>query len=132
MVHTYAYAALKVSRMRAAMSMHARLTYHAEIINLNANATYNYLHPLSFAVKNGDNEVYYLHEAMRQDDYEDFIRAMVKEIEDHSKNGHWKRVLRHTIGDAKTVKAVWTFKRKRRPDGSLLKHKVRLCVHGGM
>ena len=76
-----------------AISTHARLTCHAEIINLNTNATYNYLHPLSFAAKNGGNEVYYLHEALLQDDCEDFIRAMVKEIENHSKNGHWKRVL---------------------------------------
>ena len=91
MLHTYAYAALKASRMRAAISMHARLTHHAENINLNADAIYNYLHPLSFAAKYSENEIYYLHETMRQDDYEDFIRAMVKEIEDHSKNGHWKR-----------------------------------------
>ena len=89
--------------------MHARLTRHAEIINLIADATYNYLHPLSFAAKYGDNEVYYLHEAMRQDYYEDFIGVMVKEIVDHSKNVHWKRVFRHTIGDAKTTKAVWSF-----------------------
>jgi len=27
---------------------------------------------------------------------------------------------------------IWSFKRKRRPDGSLLKHKARLCAHGGM
>ena len=57
---------------------------------------------------------------------------MVKEIEDHSKNGHWKRVLRNTIGDTKTVKAIWSFKRKCRPNGSLLKHKIRLCIHRGV
>jgi len=30
------------------------------------------------------------------------------------------------------VKAIWAFKRKLRPDGSLLKHKARLNAHGGM
>ena len=65
MVYIYAYTALKASRIWAAISMHARLTHHAEIINLNADDTYNYLHPLSFAAKNGGNEVYYLHEPIR-------------------------------------------------------------------
>ena len=27
--------------------------------------------------------------------------------------------------------AIWSFKRKRTPDGRLLKHKARLCAHGG-
>ena len=57
---------------------------------------------------------------------------MQKEVEDHCRRGQWKPVLRNTIGDTKTVISVWSFKRKRRPDGSLLKHKARLCVHGGM
>ena len=34
--------------------------------------------------------------------------------------------------DTKPIRSVWSFKRKRRPDGSLLKHKARLCAHGGM
>ena len=32
---------------------------------------------------------------------------------------------------AKTIMAIWSFKRKRYPDGSLNKHKARLCAHGG-
>ena len=27
--------------------------------------------------------------------------------------------------------AIWSFKRKRRPDGKVLKYKARLCAHGG-
>ena len=27
--------------------------------------------------------------------------------------------------------SIWNFKRKRFPDGSLNKHKARLCAHGG-
>ena len=34
--------------------------------------------------------------------------------------------------NAKPIKAIWSFKRKRKPDGELLKHKARLCAHGGM
>ncbi|MEY3108162.1 MAG: hypothetical protein RL730_513, partial [Actinomycetota bacterium] len=32
----------------------------------------------------------------------------------------------------KTIMSVWSFKRKRFPDGTLNKHKARLCAHGGM
>ena len=32
----------------------------------------------------------------------------------------------------KTIMSIWSFKRKRFPDGSLNKHKARLCAHGGM
>ena len=31
---------------------------------------------------------------------------------------------------AKTITAIWYFKRKRCPDGSLIKHKARICAHG--
>ena len=32
---------------------------------------------------------------------------------------------------AKTIMAIWSFKCKRYPDGSLNKHTARLCAHGG-
>jgi hypothetical protein len=32
----------------------------------------------------------------------------------------------------KTIQAIWSFKRKRFPDGSLNKHKAPLCAHSGM
>ncbi len=34
--------------------------------------------------------------------------------------------------DAKTIMAILSFKRKQFPDGTLNKHKARLCAHGGM
>ncbi len=33
---------------------------------------------------------------------------------------------------AKPIQAIWSFKRKQRPDGTLINHKARLCAHGGM
>ena len=99
---------------------------------MNADSTYNYIHPLSFATSKGDNETYYFHQAMQQDDREDYVDAMIKEIDDHTNNLYLKVVKRSMIGDAKTIKALWSFKRKRQPDGSLLKHKACLCAHGGM
>ena len=70
------------------------------------------MYPLSFAAKNGDNETYYLHEAIWQSDHEECIREIIKEIEDHRKNEHWRQVLKRTIDDSKTVTEMWSFKRK--------------------
>lgn len=69
---------------------------------------------------------------MAQPDSSEFVEAMMKEVQDFTEREHWKLVKRSNIGDAKTIKAIWSFKRKRRPDGSLIKHKARLCAHGGM
>eukprot|EP00957_Ditylum_brightwellii_P149501 11385196-Ditylum_brightwellii.AAC.1 len=35
-------------------------------------------------------------------------------------------------GKVKTILSIWGFKRKRFPSGELMKHKARLCAHGGM
>ena len=69
---------------------------------------------------------------MQQDNREDFINAIVKEIDDHTTNRHWKVVNRSMNVNIKITKTIWSFKRKGRPDGSLLKHNERLCVHRGM
>ena len=58
---------------------------------------------------------------------------MEKKIENRESRNHWTVVHRSAIPQgAKTIKAIWSFKRKRRPDGALLKDKTRLCAHGGM
>jgi hypothetical protein len=36
------------------------------------------------------------------------------------------------MGHIQTIKAIWSFKRKRASDGTVTKHKARLCAHGGM
>jgi hypothetical protein len=79
-----------------------------------------------------DNDTYFYGQAMNQPDRPNFIRAMVKEIDDLFQNDVWQ--LRHhsEVGDIQTIKTVWSFKRKRSPDGTVTKHKARLCAHGGM
>ena len=89
---------------------------------LNVDGSINYIHPISFVAKSGKNDTFHFHDAMKQSDRGEFIKAMVKELEQHHRNNHWKLVPRSKIGEAKTVKAIWAFKRKRRPDGSILKH----------
>jgi hypothetical protein len=55
---------------------------------------------------------------MLQDDRAEFIQAMIKEVEDHEGRDHWELVLHSTIPKGiKTIQAVWSFKRKRFPDG---------------
>jgi hypothetical protein len=110
----------------------SKIMHYDESVELNVDGSINQSHPLSFATTTSNNEAYHFHQAMQEDDREQFIEAMVKELNDHTINNHWKLVLRSEIGDNPTIKAIWSFKRKRRPDGSLLKHKARLCAHGGM
>ena len=109
----------------------SKMTSYREVIDLNVNGSLNFIHPLSL-IANPSNDTFHFHQAMQEDDKDQFIEAMIKELNDHKVNNHWKLVPRSEIGKAKTVKAIWAFKRKRRPDGSLLKHKARLNAHGGM
>ena len=70
---------------------------------------------------------------MRETDYHEFVKAMVKEVDDHESRNHWTVMQCCNMpSDTKTIMSIWSFKRKRYPDGMLNKHKARLCAHGGM
>ena len=97
------------------------------------DGTLNQINYHAFSADVGKNETFTFHQAMQQDDRLLFIEAMEKEIADHEERDHWTIVERSTIPKtAKTIKAIWSFKRKRFPDGRLNKHKARICAHGGM
>ena len=71
--------------------------------------------------------------ALQQPDADKFVEAMGKEVNDHESRDHWEIVRRSTIpAGVKTIQAIWSFKHKRYPNGTLNKHKARLCAHGGM
>jgi len=102
--------------------------------------TINVLHPMVFAANQEQNEVFTFRDMMKQDDNESFIMAMVKEINDHEERGHWTLMRKDEVdrsklnprtGKVDTILSIWSFKRKRFPDGRLMKHKARLCAHGG-
>jgi len=58
---------------------------------------------------------------------------MVNEVDDHESRAHWTLTKRCDLPPGtKTIMSIWSFKRKRYPGGTLNKHKVRLCAHGGM
>ena len=57
---------------------------------------------------------------------------MIKEVNDHEKRKHWTLLERGDMpSGTKTIMSIWSFKRKRFPNGTLNKHKARICVHGG-
>ena len=104
-----------------------------EEVSVLFDGTLNKVHEFVFAANQQQNETYTFKDAMLQDDASDFIKAMLKEISDHESNSHWTMMRRSSLPrNAKTILSIWSFKRKRSPAGELLKHKARLCAHGGM
>jgi len=104
-----------------------------EEVNRLFDGTINKVFEFVFAANQQQNETYTFKDAMLQDDSDAFIKAMVKEISDHEENNHWTMIPRSDMPtSAKTILSIWSFKRKRSPAGELLKHKARLCAHGGM
>lgn len=78
-------------------------------------------------------DILYVDEALRAEDKEQFLQAMVKEIQGHEKRGHWKMVRSTDLApDTRVFPAVWAMRRKRRIDtGEIYKHKARINLHGG-
>ena len=59
---------------------------------------------------------------LKQDDYQQFFQAMVAEIDVHESRRHWTVMHRSDLPPGtKTIRAIWSFKRKRYPDGTLNK-----------
>ena len=88
---------------------------------------------MAFMEEKENNDTYTYKEMLKQPDSTDFIQAMIKEVQDHEQRNHWTVIPRHQVPKGvKTILAIWSFKRKRFPDGRLNKHKARLCAHGGM
>ena len=115
----------------ATFTQHCMNRFHE--VNELYDGTMNEVHQLMYSTDISSNECFTFKQAMKQDDRLSFIDAMEKEINDHESRTHWHVVHRDTLpAKAKPIKAIWSFKRKRAPDGSLLKHKARMCAHGGM
>ena len=80
-----------------------------------------------YATEISSNESFTFCDAMKQEDRMKFVEAIEKEISDHEDGNHWSVVHRNTLPPkAKPIKAIWSFKRKGKPDGGFLKHKARL------
>ena len=101
------------------------------------DGTINDMQPLVAYVgsaSQGDPDTMHLADARKQPDWPEFEKAMAGEVADFNRRKHWKLVPASSMDRTKPydiVNAVWSFKRKRTPAGELIKHKARLCAHGG-
>ena len=69
---------------------------------------------------------------LKHEDRMEFINAMFEELDYNHSRGYWTVMPRRDIPlGHKTIMAIWSFKRKRFPDGYMKKYKGRLCAYGG-
>jgi len=106
---------------------------HLQALNTYFDGTINLTHNyVMTTLKNSDNDVYTYKNMLEQEDRMEFIKAMFEELDDHNDRGHWTIMPRSEMPDGhKPIMAIWSFKRKRYPDGRIKKYKGRLCAHGG-
>ena len=89
-------------------------------------------HPLVAYKATSDPDTMYLHQAMKEPDREQFLKAMEKETQDQLNNGNFTVMLRSQVPKgSKILPMVWQMKRKRDiTTGKVKKHKARLNVDG--
>jgi hypothetical protein len=79
------------------------------------------------------NKTFTYKKAMHEKDYHKFVKAMIKEVDDHKNRNHWTIMHCSDMSmDTNNIMSIWSFKCKRYLDRSLNKHKAHLCAHGGM
>ena len=120
---------------KAASTTSIHLT-RVETENTMNDGTFNYISPMVCvsSITKGDPDTMHYGDARKQPDWPDFQKAMVKEVTDFDVRNHWELVPKSSIDKSKPhdiISAIWSFKRKRTPTGELIKHKARLCAHGG-
>jgi hypothetical protein len=89
-------------------------------------------HPIVFlAEMMGD--VMYLHQVLRQPDAREFMEAVIKEVNGHIDNDHWKLIPHTKVPEGtEVIPSVWAMQCKQDlTTGRVTKHKARLNLHGG-
>jgi Reverse transcriptase (RNA-dependent DNA polymerase) len=90
-------------------------------------------HPITYVLKaTNDPDTLYLHEALKAKDSEEFKRAMVHEVQQHTNRKHWEPIEKKDLPPNTIIlPAVWAMKRKRRIDSrEVYKWKSRLNIGG--
>ncbi len=89
-------------------------------------------HPIVFLAEMMGNGMY-LHQALRQPDSKEFVEAVIKEVNGHVDNDHWKLIPRMEVPEStEVVPSVHAMQRKQDlTTGKVTKHKARLNLHGG-
>ena len=97
------------------------------------DGTLNKTHHLFYSTDITKNETFKFREDMKQEGRLSFMESMENEIHEHKEGGHWNAIHCNTIPNKYCpIKSIRLFKRKRKPDGEILKHKSRLCAHGSI
>jgi hypothetical protein len=80
-----------------------------------------------------DEDIMYYDQAMRAPDKQNFIEAIVNEVNDHITSKHWILIPRSQVPKGiKVLDLVWSMKIKRDiKTRKVYRHKARLNVHGG-
>jgi hypothetical protein len=88
--------------------------------------------PVAFMYET-DEETMYYDQAMRAPDRQNFVEAVVKEVNDHITSKHWILIpISQVPKGVKVLDSVWSTKRKKDiKTRKVYKHKARLNVHGG-
>ena len=78
-------------------------------------------------------DIMYFHQTIRQPDKQEFVKAVVKEVEAQVKNDHWVLVKREEVPpDMDILPSVWTMCCKRNLITDEVKgHNARLNINGG-
>jgi len=78
-------------------------------------------------------DIMYYHQALQQPDAKQFADAVVKEVNGHVDNNHWRLIKREDVPeDAQVVPLVWSMRHKcNLTTNKITKHKARLNLHGG-
>ena len=92
----------------------------------------NWDNPLLAYKATSDPDTLYYHQAMKEQDKEEFESSMMKEVEDQYNNGNFSKVHKSEVPDDQIVlPAVWQMRRKRdAKTGAIKKYKARLNIDG--
>ena len=129
----FTISALATSSMLVPSTMAQKVVLHAEKMAPNFDGTLNFYHHISLMTAAGDNDTCIFKTILLQKDKNELVTAMMKETTDREVRNYWDTMLRSDLPPgAKTILAIWSFKRKRFPDGRIQNYKARMCAHGGM
>jgi hypothetical protein len=69
-------------------------------------------HPIAFLTEMMGG-VMYLNQALRQPDSKEFVQAVIKEVNGHDDNNHWKLIPRTEVPEGtEVVPSVWAMQQK--------------------
>jgi hypothetical protein len=85
----------------------------------------------SVFISSVDKDTFRFHEAMLEPDWEEFLKAAVFEVTTLEQMSTWIEELRSSVpANHRVLDGTWIFRRKRNPEGKVIKYKARYCVRG--